>query len=319
MNFRISVIIPVYNVELYIKECIESVMNQTMAESVECIIIDDCGQDNSIKIVEKLISKYTGLIHFSIIQHEHNAGLSSARNTGIRAAKGQYLFFLDSDDAIIPSTLELMWALVQKYPNVHLVQGSCSCKLQFFDLNNLQFPEYSDNPKWIQAHMLNDEGFPVSAWNKLVKRDLILKSSCLFKEGIIHEDNHWTFFLANCVKSIAFCFMNTYIYRENPLGIMNSEVHSIKEIDSYKTIALDCYNSLGWEHCLRKKIYFISRMLSNILEYEKIPELSHLFYFLSYAGKMREEYKLFSIKGIYYRILYRCLPGILCLLVLLRK
>lgn len=88
---KISVIIPVYNVADYIEHCILSVMRQSY-QNLECIIVDDATDDDSILICERIIRNYKGIIDFRVIHHKHNRGLSEARNTGIKAAKGDYLF-----------------------------------------------------------------------------------------------------------------------------------------------------------------------------------------------------------------------------------
>ena len=87
---NVSIIIPVYNVSLYIERCIKSVMNQTY-QDIECILVNDASPDNSITIAERLIADYDGSIQFRILNHEHNKGQSAARNTGIKAASGDYI------------------------------------------------------------------------------------------------------------------------------------------------------------------------------------------------------------------------------------
>ena len=89
----ISIIVPVYNVEPYVEECIHSVMRQTYTGPMECIVVDDCGTDNSMAVVEGLIANYKGPISFKVLHHKHNRGLSAARNTGMDAATGDYYFF----------------------------------------------------------------------------------------------------------------------------------------------------------------------------------------------------------------------------------
>ena len=111
---KISIIVPVYNVEQYIKECFDSIAAQTYKGDIECIFVDDCGQDDSVAILEKLIAEYHGPMQFSIVHHEHNKGLSGARNTGIRKASGDYLYFLDSDDSITSDCIEKLTALAEK-------------------------------------------------------------------------------------------------------------------------------------------------------------------------------------------------------------
>ena len=123
MNTRVSIIIPVYNVEPYIEECLQSVANQTMTEGVECIIVDDCGQDNSMEIVHSFVKNYKGNVNFRVLYHGKNRGLSAARNTGIMAATGKYLYFLDSDDRISHECMKQFQQKIDKYGNVDLVHG----------------------------------------------------------------------------------------------------------------------------------------------------------------------------------------------------
>ena len=217
---KISIIVPVYNVEQYIKECFDSIAAQTYKGDIECIFVDDCGQDYSVSVLKKLIAEYKGPIQFSIVHHEHNKGLSGARNTGIRNASGDYLYFLDSDDSITSDCIEKLTALAEKYPGVDIVQGSTKSKLNWFQLANKHFPEFSDNFKWIRRTMLLRYSIPMTAWNKLARKDMVVKNGLYFEEGLIHEDEVWNFMLAKYVHSIAFCCDITYIYRENMDGIM---------------------------------------------------------------------------------------------------
>ena len=102
-NIKISVIIPVYNVEKYIIECIESIINQTFKD-IEIIVVNDGSKDNSIKIVEEYLSDK----RLKIINKE-NRGLSSARNKGMKIARGEYIYFIDSDDFINEDVLEVLY------------------------------------------------------------------------------------------------------------------------------------------------------------------------------------------------------------------
>ena len=95
----VSIIIPVYKVENWIEGCLLSVCNQTY-ENIECIIVNDATPDKSMDIVESILKNYTGSIRFKIITHELNRGLSAARNFCVKAATGDYLIFLDSDDKL---------------------------------------------------------------------------------------------------------------------------------------------------------------------------------------------------------------------------
>ena len=91
---KVSIIIPVYNVENYLVRCLDSVTAQT-CQDIECILVDDCGNDHSVQIAEDYIQTYQGPIVFKFLHHTKNRGLAAARNTGIDAATGDYLFFPD--------------------------------------------------------------------------------------------------------------------------------------------------------------------------------------------------------------------------------
>lgn len=277
---NISIIIPIYNVEPYIGECLHSVVNQTMTDGVECILVDDCGSDNSVAIAESFVKSYEGNIKFSIIHHEKNSGLSAARNTGIKVAKGEYLYFLDSDDTIVPNCIEKLMSLAKKYDNPDLIPALyiCSSMKQF---GKHSFPEYSDDSILIKRSLLNYDRIPVTAANRLIKRSLIHENELWFKEGIIHEDNHWTFFLAKHVKTMAFTPERLYFYRETPGSITNKK-NIQKESHAFSTMIRDfCNNMDDFEIGAQKRWIFLHLLLVKNNKYydslEQIDELTCLF------------------------------------------
>lgn len=217
---KVSIIIPVYNVAPYIQRCLDSVVAQTF-QDIECILIDDCGTDNSVEIVQKYIDNYYGKIRFRFIRHEKNQGLSGARNTGIRIATGEWLYFLDSDDAISPNCLSTLLKLKDKYPDVGFVQGNLlneNGEISHYGFNNI--PEYCNNPANIEDIMLRK--VITSAWNRLVKRSLLIGNDLFFPDGMIHEDMYWVYFLSKYVHAAAFSSIGTYIYYTNEGSIMTA-------------------------------------------------------------------------------------------------
>lgn len=239
----VSIIIPVYNVEQYIVACLESVGSQTMNKGIECILVDDCGQDASVQKAEKFFANYQGKVIFKMFHHAKNRGLSVARNTGIREAKGKYLYFLDSDDTISVNCIEELYTLAEKY-NADLVQSCFESKYNYitqFDFSH--YPEFSADLAYNKKLLLNQDLIPVTAPNRLVKRDLVITNKLYFREGIIHEDNHWTFFLAKHVHRMAFCQHKTYFYRCTPESIMNT-LNSEKEIYSFQVRFNDFINNI---------------------------------------------------------------------------
>lgn len=277
---------------------------------IECIFVDDCGNDRSMTILEELLAAYSGPITFSVIYHDCNRGLSAARNTGIRAAHGDYVYFLDSDDTITPDCIERLAALAEKYPGVDLVQGSTESKIDFFDLKNTNLPEYSDCYKWIRRAFLQRYTVPVTAWNKLLNTKFLIENGLYFKEGIIHEDELYNFFLAKHTRRMAFCKVNTYIYRENPNGI-------VKSIDDerkcFAPIVTQMYEGMGGPY-ICYEILCLADMLRGYYGEDHVTEfLKSLDYPLSFLRLLfKTQYamgrtKKFSLKGIVARCCYHSL------------
>ena len=137
-NFFCSIIIPVYQVEQYIQKCLLSVVSQSYTKGIECILVNDCTKDESINIAQKLIDEYRGNIKFRIINREENGGLSAARNTGILEAKGDYLYFLDSDDYITPDCIKVLAETAQKFPKAQIVQAGAEATTKGFEYLSLK-------------------------------------------------------------------------------------------------------------------------------------------------------------------------------------
>lgn len=263
MKTRISIIIPVYNVEQYVEECLKSVANQTMTEGIECIIVDDCGPDNSAAIAKQFIDSYKGDIRFTFIQRENNGGLSAARNTGIEAATGEYVYFLDSDDYLVPSAIETLISIADRNGGVDLLPALyiTNAGHHMNQFGGHSFPEFSDNQKIIKCALLDYDRIPVTAANRLIRRQLIIDNALWFKEGIIHEDNYWTFFLAKHVKRMAFCPRKLYFYRETPGSITKSK-NTEKEVLAFKTMVRDFTANIDdFERGAQKRYIFLHILL----------------------------------------------------------
>ena len=254
---RISIIIPVYNVEHYIEECLQSVANQTMTEGIECIIVDDCGPDNSVAIAKQFIDSYHGDIRFTFIQREKNGGLSAARNTGIEAATGEYVYFLDSDDFIVPECIKTLYSIAIAN-NADVVQAAYITVSQHLEnAMSIKHPVFTDDRKYIKRTFLDYDRNPVMAQNRLIRRQLIIDNELWFKEGIIHEDNYWTFFLAKHVKRMAFCPEKLYFYRETPGSITKSK-NTEKEVLAFKTMVRDFTANIDdFERGAQKRYIFL--------------------------------------------------------------
>lgn len=230
MSIKVSIIIPVYNVAPYVEVCINSVLQQDY-ENLEIIIVDDRGTDNSMTLVEKLLKNSSQDI--IILKHEYNKGLSAARNTGIRQATGDYVFFLDSDDFIEPYCISTLVEMLKTYMHVDMVYGSSQRNSNSYLPENIvdrtDLSEFYNDRTRIKRMMLNYTKFPLSVWNRLIKRSWLLKHNLFFKEGIVLEDLHWNFYAAKYVECIALCKKTTHYYRCNPNGIMSTQNQKIIE------------------------------------------------------------------------------------------
>lgn len=233
----VSIIIPIYNVEPYIEECLRSVARQTVTEHIECILVDDCGTDHSVELAEQFMNDYEGTIVFHFLHHSHNRGLSAARNTGIKASKGEYLYFMDSDDELSSTCIEQLLSIA-KETDADMVQGSYDASSSLLRNFSKSLPSFIGDCQFIKRLMLDYDRFPVMAQNRLVKRRLIVDRGLYFKEGIIHEDNHWTFFLSKHLHSLAICPEPTYIYKENPNSI-TQKPNKQKEALAFSTFITD--------------------------------------------------------------------------------
>ena len=162
---KISIIIPVYNVENFIRRCLESVANQVYP-NIEVILIDDASPDKSIDIAKEFINTYKYSNIFKIIIHEQNRGLSAARNTGIKNSTGDYLYFLDSDDELYDKNAISILAENAAETHADVVIGNYmgvkpnSCYKSKYNTKCTLKDSYL-----ISAFVKGD--IPIMAWNKL--------------------------------------------------------------------------------------------------------------------------------------------------------
>ena len=224
----ISIVIPVYKVEKYIRRCLESVLDQeSNTFKIECLIIDDCSPDESMSIVSDVIDNYNGsTITFRIFRHQKNMGLSAARNTGIKASTGDYLFFIDSDDHILENTMKKFIAYSEKYSYADVIMGN-SLGTENYYLSNTSMTSNDNSPHFIDdkceiIYSVLMRKIDRHAWNKLVRRSLLVDNDLYFDDGLLYEDVTWTYRLFSCVSSVLIVPELTYMYEYNNLSIVHT-------------------------------------------------------------------------------------------------
>lgn len=230
MGTGVSIIIPVYNAANFIMGCLNSVANQSIVENLECILIDDCGQDNSAQIIEEYIASYKGLVSFMLFKQENNQGPSAARNRGIRKATGEYIFFLDADDQITPQCIETLYSIA-KQNNADYVQGTYKGE------NPLFLGEgWRGSKKEIKSLLLDYNKIQFTPHNRLVRRQLILDHELFFNEQIkVREDFLWMTFVAKYVDRFATTTKETYIRGFNEDSLTHN-INIEREIQGYRVL-----------------------------------------------------------------------------------
>lgn len=176
-SYKVSVIVPMYKVENFIVRCAESLMKQTL-DDVEYIFVNDATPDNSMERLQKVLSEYPEKT-ITIIVHEINKGLPTARNTGLAIAKGEFIFHCDSDDYVEPNMLEQLYNKA-KEDDADIVW--CDWWLSFaHNERYMKQPEYFTSIDALKGMLSGVMKFNV--WNKLVKRKLYIDSGIVFPAG----------------------------------------------------------------------------------------------------------------------------------------
>lgn len=280
-KIKVTIIVPVYNVEAYIERCFESITKQSY-KNIECIFIDDASPDKSRMMLERMIYEYYGGVEFKILSHSENKGLSAARNTGTLAATGKYIYYLDSDDEIVDNCIELLMSMVYKYPDVEVVQGNTmTIPVPENDWRNIEkkgYPEYVNDNQWLIKRFLGEPRIPVNAWNKLIRKSFVLDNSLLFYDGVIHEDVHWVYYVAKKITSISFVKEICYIHYIVPGSIMQ-DGNAYRSIKSMLVIIQDMMRNISGPCVEMQKKYIYGLFGLNIvrIDIEKMKDLYELY------------------------------------------
>lgn len=209
---KVSVIVPIYNVERFVKRCLDSLVNQTLQE-IQIILVNDGSTDESGNIAKEYASKYTNKI---IYLEKENGGLSDARNFGMRYTEGEYIAFLDSDDYVENTMYEEMY-------NKALQENSDYVECDFL----WEYPDKVKKDKRIpysnKKEMLTN--VRVVAWNKLIKREILEKNNISFPKGLRYEDIEFTYKLIPYLNKVSYVdkeFVH-YVQRNNSIANVQNE------------------------------------------------------------------------------------------------
>ena len=212
---RLSFIVPFYNVEQYIEECIRSLYNQDIPqEEYEVICVDDCSPDGSRAIVERLQGEYSTL---KLICHTENKRQGGARNTGIREAKGKYVWFVDSDDYIKPNCLKNLLELAES-ENLDLLKFyEEHISLQNFNRKIVTTPVMSGTELIFDVDTGEEPMLKCcTVWCQLIKMDLIIDHKIFFAENVQYEDDDYAYQLFAYADRTCLMDFSPYIVRQTP-------------------------------------------------------------------------------------------------------
>lgn len=233
MNPKVSIIVPAYNAEKYLERCLNSIAVQTMPD-FECIIVDDGSTDNSLLIAEEFTSSHN---NFRIIKQE-NKGTSIARMNGLSKAKGDFIWFIDSDDYLVPGAFDTVLHLLKK----HTVVDVLMIQVQMYDENT--------GNRWIKAYAPAPEGIisgkeylqrtptTVTPVQFIIKRTLFENADIRFPEGLRHEDEYFSRVLQYNSEAMYISDKPLYVYRLWGGSFMHTSTirHAYDIIEIYKLL-----------------------------------------------------------------------------------
>lgn len=233
----LTIIVPVYNVEKYLRECVNSILNQSFKD-FELVLVDDGSPDECPVICDE----YAKLDSRIKVVHQKNGGLSHARNMGIKNANGEYLIFFDSDDVMYNNSLShLVNQLRQRYPDVLITEIRDTIDMQIDDPEEVLFciPEINNISEAVRC-VFETKKHTWSAPQYIVKKSMIDEKELYFLEGFYHEDMSWTLALFMSAKSFEYYNKVWYVRRLQRDGSITNVVKAKRTKDIIQ-IASDKY------------------------------------------------------------------------------
>lgn len=282
----LSIIIPVYKVEKYLRQCVDSIISQNLKD-IEIILVDDGSPDNCPIMCDEYAKEYSNI---SVI-HKPNGGLSSARNTGIDNATGEYIMFLDSDDWWNPSVnVKNILESVHSHPETEMFLLSSLDYIEgmgFYKRKEHQNLSYISTDSVLSYYngLLNNGNLEVHAATKILKTSFIKNNNLYFKKGICGEDNEWMIRILRCLNAVQIINEPIYIYRSGRVGSITNTI-KIKNIQDLLEIINDSifyhnqnpnFEVKNLEFCFCAYLWFTALGLSNQLSTHDKNTLKPLF------------------------------------------
>lgn len=262
---KISIVIPVYKVSAYIADCLRSVCEQTYPH-IEVILVNDATPDDSMEQAAPWIQKmqergYT----VQVVNHPENKGLSAARNTGIKAATTEWVYFLDSDDELTPQCIEWMVEQVKLHPSVDFVIGGIKVVGSNWSYPLTCRPYVDTNREILQDYTASK--WYVMAVNHLYRKSYLLQHDLFFREGLLHEDLLYSFHVATTAQTMATVYQETYVYKVRSAGSITAQ-QKLKNFEDMLIIAEEKYTCIIQHYQAKDFSVPFTYCLDIIYEYE---------------------------------------------------
>lgn len=293
---------PIYNVEKYIERALLSALNQTY-QKLEILIVDDLGHDNSMDIVHQLKNTHPRGSCIRIVTHKKNLGLGGTRNTAIELAQGKYLYFMDSDDAIVLDCIETLYNVISQEKVDFVAAGINQIDENENSLKIANYPNITRKGKLCMAQYFYEEknDIWVTTWNKLYNLSFLKESHIYFLEHVYHEDIAMHAMLALKTRSFTLTNRTTYLYnckREDSITNMG-QGYTLKHLNDLIIVFSEIRRLIQADNNL-------SKHLQKEINLYYLFEIYHRYLPAMYSNIKRVD----LIKGLA-RLSQNCIPPIL--------
>ena len=245
-DLKLSIIIPMYNAEKYIEECLDSILNSNLSKDLfELVIVNDGSKDKSPEIAQDYASKYSNVTYLT----QENQGQSTARNYGIKTCKGEYVWCVDADDKVISEQLPKIIEALDEYRNLDILAiqlQNVTEEGQYLDIECSQ-PMLEHNKVLSGVEAILSGYNPSSICALITKKQLFIDNNIFFVKGITHQDVELTYRLMPCAMKVVFSDIIPYLYIYHPNSTSKSmvpekKIKYIKDdiyiINSFRRLAL---------------------------------------------------------------------------------
>lgn len=267
MSYILSIIIPIFNVEKYIDRCLQSILPQTLTNNIEIILVNDGTPDKSMDIV----SKYAETYSISII-NQRNQGLSMARNNGLKVAHGEYVWFVDSDDTLLPEAIEKVLTVLKEHKGIDVI---ATVLLQKKENNGTTAMEYTPDfsVKTGRDYMFRGNHLGASQ-RYILRRNFLLDNNLFFMPNVYHEDGEFGHKMMYLAKSVYVMSEPVYCYLLRSSGSimstrkvkMNNDLIAIyKELETFSRTNVEERDKIRFlslaANCVYDTILFSRRVI----------------------------------------------------------